>query len=266
MSEDRAVSAGRLAAAIDSSDEGIELFRRAAMIAAALDMALDATILEDQNLAHMADLPFGKTFEFSTGLTKTFDRNVLVDVARSHARRIRETHAELTRQFRISCTTNSTSSVSTASTILRLSTLNRYVLTRGLSHATEYLPRRRPKARDGSVLVALTNGTETLETDLRIGLAAANALNCKPIIFASRQLETPLMALLNTLKAGSGGASPLVEFTDSIESSDLCAMAGRHNAGLIVLPVELTGGSEAEFRSFLQQVGCPLLLVNRKGG
>jgi len=40
----------RLAAAIDSSEEGLDLFRRTARLAASLNMALEATILKDQNL------------------------------------------------------------------------------------------------------------------------------------------------------------------------------------------------------------------------
>lgn len=256
----------RLAAAIDSSEEGLDLFRRAARLAASLNMALEATILEDRNLQHLADLPFGRTFGFSTGLTRHFDREALSEVARSKAERIRKAHEELTRQFRISCTTVSESSVSAAGAILQLTAANRYVLARGLLHSTEIVrPRSSSRSRElnGNVLIVLSNDPISLESDVATGLRIARTLDRTPVLLAPTVLQDALTILLQTRRGRASDKPIEAEFDERIAPDDLCAVAGRHKADLIVMPVELVGSSEDDFKTFLRRVGCPLLLINR---
>lgn len=266
MSENEIVSPPRLAAAIDSSEEGLDLFRRAARLAASLNMALEATVLEDRNLQHLAELPFGRTFEFSTGMTRHFDREALSDVARSKAERIRKAHEELTRQFRISCTTVSESSVSAAGAILQLTAANRYVLARGLLHSTEIVrPRGLPRAgnSDGNVLIVLGSDEVLMERDVATGLRIARTLDRTPVLLAPIELQDALTTLLQAHRGRASDKPIEAEFDERIAPDDLCAIAGRHKADLVVIPVELVGASEEDFKTFLRRVGCPLLLINR---
>jgi hypothetical protein len=256
----------RLAAAIDSSEEGLELFRRAARLAVSLNMALEATILEDQNLQHLADLAFGRTFGFSTGLTCHFDREALSEVARSKAKRIRKAHEELTRQFRISCTTVGESSVSAAGAILQLAAANRYVLARGLLHSTEIVrPRNSSRSRElnGNVLIVLSNDPISPESDVATGLRIARTLDRTPGSLAPTVLQDALTIPLQTRRGRASDKPIEAEFDERMAPDDLCAVAGRHKADLIVMPAELVGSSEDDFKTFLRRVDCPLLLINR---
>jgi len=256
----------RLATAIDSSEEGLDLFRRAARLAASLNMALEATVLEDLNLQHLADLPFGRTFGFSTGMTRHFDREALSDVARSKEEHIRKAHEELTRQFRISCTTVSESSVSVAGAILQLTAVNRYVLARGLLHSTEIVrPRGLPRAgnSDGNVLIALGSDEVSMESDVATGLRIAQTLDRTPVLLAPMALRDALTTLLQARRGRASDKPIEAEFDERIAPDNLCAVAGRYKADLVVMPVELVGSSEEDFKTFLRRVGCPLLLINR---
>lgn len=266
MSANGFSSSPRLAAAIDSSEEGLDLFRRAARLAASLNMALEATVLEDRNLQHLADLPFGRTFGFSTGMTRHFDREALSDVARSKAERIRKAHEELTRQFRISCTTVSESSVSAAGAILQLTAANRYVLARGLLHSTEIVrPRGLPRASssDGNILIVLGSDPSLMESDVATGLHIARTLDRAPVLLAPMALQDALTMLLQARRGRASDKPIEAEFDERIAPDDLCAVAGRHKADLVVMPVALVGSSEEDFKTFLRRVGCPLLLINR---
>lgn len=53
------------------------------------------------------------------------------------------------------------------------------------------------------------------------------------------------------------------EFDVRIAPDDLCAVAGRHKSNLVVMPAELVGSCEEDFKTFLHSFGCALLLVNR---
>lgn len=266
MSEQARSASARLAAAIDSSEEGLELFRRAAEIAASLDMVLEATVLEDRNLQHMADLPFGRTFGFSTGMTRSFDRSALSDVARSKAHRIRRAHEEVIRRFRIHCTTTNESSVSAAGAILQLVSANRFVMARGLLHSTEIVRPRRaadPAGAEKSVLVVLGDEREAAEGDLEIGLRIARVLGRIPVVLAPSALREIVAPILERRRGRASDKPIAAEFKDTVEPNDLCATAGRNKADLVVVPVEMAGRSEGELQEFLRQIGCPLLLVNR---
>lgn len=253
----------RLATAIDGSVEGLSLFRRAAQIAASLNIALEATILDDRNLQHLADLPFGRIFGFSTGVSRNFDRSVLADLDRAKAERIRKAHKELIDTFQISCTTSRENAASVAHTVLQLSRQNRYVLARGFQLAVTYQQRPSRSPRFDRILVVLNGDESDLDDAVRSGRAVAAGLESVPVFLAPQYLGDRLQHRLEQTGHGAKHEKSIMELVESIELGDLCAIAARHNAGLVVLSLDLSDTSEADVRNMLDQIGCPVLLVNQ---
>ena len=199
-------------------------------------------------------------------MTSHFNREALSEVACSEAERIRKMHVELTQQFRISCTTVSEISVSAAGAILQLTAVSRYVLARRLLHSTEILrPSSSSRSRElsGNVLVVLGNDRASLESDVATGLCISQTLDRMPVLLAPTALQDALTVLLQTRRGRASDKPIEAEFDERIAPDDLCAVAGRHKADLMVMLVELVGSSEEDFKTFLHRVGCPLLLINR---
>ena len=84
-----------------------------------------------------------------------------------------------------------------------------------------------------------------------------------PVLLAPTALQDALTVLLQTRRGRASDKPIEAEFDERIAPDDLYAVAGRDKSDLIVMPLELVGSFEEDFKTFLQSFGCPLLLINR---
>lgn len=251
----------RLATTIDATDQGLDLFRRAAQLASSLNTDLEATVLGDSDLRNFAELPFGNTISISTGLRRSFDRSALDVVSRAARSRIRQVHQELNRRFDISCTTCHEESASRTGTVLRLSMSNRFVLTRGASRPKHAVHSRPNLVRSHNIVSAVSGGEAAIHRTIVQCLSVSQALSCTPNFVADEALRSIVSAELRALGEKAGEVAS-VEFASPLDIDAFAAAANRLAADLVIAPFEITQGSEAGLQSLLGQIDCPLLLVN----
>jgi len=96
----------------------------------------------------------------------------------------------------------------------------------------------------------------SLESAVMAGLRIVGMLNRQLVLLA-------LTTLLRIRRGRVRDKSIEVEFAEWIARDEFCADANRYKADLVVMPVELTGSSEDDFKTFLRRAGCLLLLINR---
>jgi hypothetical protein len=111
--------------------------------------------------------------------------------------------------------------------------------------------------------IVLGNDPASLEGDVATGLRISQTLDQTPVLLAPTALQEALTILLKTRRGRASDKPIEAEFDERIAPDDSCAVAGRHKSDLIVMPVELVGSSEENFKTFLHCFGCALLLINR---
>ncbi len=81
----------RILVAVDASAEGLSALEKAASLAARLQAHLDALFVEDVNLFHLAELPFARELDRTSGADRPLDAPKITQTLQLHAQRVRRT-------------------------------------------------------------------------------------------------------------------------------------------------------------------------------
>jgi len=252
-----------LAAAIDASEQGLDLFRSAAQLASLLKTDLEATFVGNSDLRKFAELPFGNTISIATGLRRAFDRSTLDTVSRADRQRILEVNKELNRRFQISCTTCHEETSSRMGVVHKLTMSNRFVLTHGASQRQRASAEGTARTAEqvNIVMSALSGDAALIQQEIAQCVCIAETLHCVPKIVIDESLRSRVLVGIGEL--GETASSDVgIEAVSPYGIDAFASVVSRLKPALVIVPVELTDGSEIGLQALLDKVDCPLLLVN----
>ncbi len=90
MSDPNTKTKTRVTVVIDTSRGSLDTLRTAADLAAQVQAHLVALFIEDINLFSLADLPFARELDRTSGATRPLDRNAVTEALQADAKRIRQ--------------------------------------------------------------------------------------------------------------------------------------------------------------------------------
>ncbi len=270
----------RIVVAADSSDQSHAALEAAAALAARLDAEIEGLFVEDIDLVHLAELPFGREVHPISGETRVFDKQAIETQLRAEAAGARRALKAVAERARVRSTFRVvrgrvTTEVITAANegdLLILGVHSRSVGPRPRPGATAIAaargaPRsvlllRRGDRITGKALVAY-DGSDGAELALAAAAWLAGVAGGKltALLVAESSAEADRLQTRVGERLESTGLTPNFLRAPRLELDEMCRLSQESGSDVLVLNADNPVLADDAHGRLLEQIRCPVLLV-----
>ena len=257
MSRGSAKTVGRVLMAVDASLQNYDALEAAAEFAAHLQAHLEALFVEDINLFKLAELPFAKELDRSSGIMRPLDPDSVNRKLRADAQRFERRLSEESVKRRISVSMRVVRG-HFAVAALEIAGKGDVVFEQNVASLsrTSRLPRagalRQP-------IWVFYDGSKTTERALALALDLCQKSGCdtKVVVPAKWGKKKLYSRLISQLKSVAAGRYQVLSLADSAQLTGVAELSG---GSVLVLP-RVDGQNAEEADLLARKLGCPRILV-----